>query len=144
MSFNHEGHSTQSLWEILKWNSMAARYLPRLREPWHRLRILHARRRLHYFPASQSNISFLWRVHFSAHESICPIRLVKLRRTVDFQRPKRQYPERPKPVSTVYFQQSSGLEWTVLGVRELCNCCWFIIIQPVFWSYSLDNWHFHK
>ena len=23
--------------------------------------------------------------------------------TVDFQRPKRQYPERPRPVSTVYF-----------------------------------------
>ena len=27
----------------------------------------------------QSNISFLWRVHFPAHASICPIRLVKLR-----------------------------------------------------------------
>ena len=40
---------------------------------------------------------------FSAHASICPIRLVKLRGTVDFHRPKRQYPERPRPVSTVYF-----------------------------------------
>ena len=29
-----------------------------------------------------------------------------LRETVDFQRPKRQYPERPRPVSTVYFYQS--------------------------------------
>ena len=42
------------------------------------------------FPA-QSNISFLWRVHFLAHASICPIRLVKLRGTVNFQRPERQY-----------------------------------------------------
>ena len=60
-------------------------------------------RRLHYFPASQSNIPFLCKVHFSAHASICPIRLVKLRGTVDFQRPKRQHPEHPRPVSTVYF-----------------------------------------
>ena len=60
---------------------------------------------LHDFPASQSNISTLWST-FSAHASACPIRLVKLRGTVDFQRPKRQYPERPRPVSTVYFCQS--------------------------------------
>ena len=40
---------------------------------------------------------------FSAHASICPIRLVKLCGTVDFQHPKRQYPERLRPVSTVYF-----------------------------------------
>ena len=54
-----------------------------------------------------TNISFLWRVHFSAHANICPIRPVKLRRTVDFQRSKRQYLERPRPLSTVYFYQST-------------------------------------
>ena len=53
--------------------------------------------RFHDFLASQSNISTLWST-FSAHVSTCPIRLVKLRGTVDFQRPKRQYPERPRPV----------------------------------------------
>ena len=62
-------------------------------------------RRLHDFLASQSNISTLWST-FLAHASTCPIRLVKLRGTVDFQRPKRQYAERPRPVSTVYFYQS--------------------------------------
>ena len=62
-------------------------------------------RRLHDFPASQSNISTLWST-FSAHASTCPIRLIKLRGTVDFQRPKRQYPERPRPVFIVYFYQS--------------------------------------
>ena len=57
-------------------------------------------------PASHSNISFLWRVHFPAHGSICPIRLVKLRGTIDFNVPRDniKYPERLRPVSisTVY------------------------------------------
>ena len=45
-------------------------------------------------PANQ--IFQLSGVHFQRmHASTCPIRLVKLRGTVDFQRPKRQYPERP-------------------------------------------------
>ena len=48
--------------------------------------------RFHDFLTSQSNISTLWST-FSAHVSTCPIRLVKLRGTVDFQRPKRKYPE---------------------------------------------------
>ena len=56
------------------------------------------------FPA-QSNISFL-RVHFLPHASICPIRFVKLRGTVNFQCPERQYyiilnvPRRPGYVCT--------------------------------------------
>ena len=50
--------------------------------------------------ASQSNISTFLST-FSAHASTCPIRLVKLRGIVDFQRPKRQYPECPRPLSTV-------------------------------------------
>ena len=54
-------------------------------------------RRLQYFPASQPMKYFnSLDGTFSAHASICPIRLMKLRGTVDFQRPKRQYPERPK------------------------------------------------
>ena len=70
-------------------------------------------RRLQRFPASQPIKYFisLWRVHFLAHTSICPIRLVKLRGTVDFQRPKRQYPDGPRPASTVYFYQSTGLRY---------------------------------
>ena len=39
---------------------------------------------------NRSRRSF-WRVHFLAHASISPIRLVKLRGTVNFQRPERQY-----------------------------------------------------
>ena len=58
-------------------------------------------------PASQPiKYFFLWRVHFPAHASICPIRLVKLHGTVDFNvlRDNINYPERPRPVSisTVY------------------------------------------
>ena len=76
-------------------------------------------RRLRYFPATQPIKYFIsLEGTFSAHASICPIRLVKLRGTVDFHRPKRQYPERPRPVSIVYFYQSTGS--TALGVRELC------------------------
>ena len=45
MSFNCASHSTHSLCtRNLKWNFLAARYLARLRKPWHRLRILHAPR----------------------------------------------------------------------------------------------------
>ena len=62
-------------------------------------------RRLHDFPSQP--IKYLNSLEYiSVHSSTCPIRLVKLRGTVDFQRPKRQYPERPRPVSTVYFYQS--------------------------------------
>ena len=50
----------------------------------HRLRINHTRRRLHDFPASQSNILKI--SLDSAHASTCSIRLVKLRGTDDFQR----------------------------------------------------------
>ena len=89
--------------------------------------------RLRYYPASQSNISFPWRVHFSGHASICPIGLVKLRGTVHFQRPKREYPERPRPVYTVYFYQSTGS--TVLGVRELCYVMLLAAADPS--SYNL-------
>ena len=42
---------------------------------------------------------------FSAREH--PIRLVKLCGTVDFEHPKRKYPEGPMPVSTVHFYQST-------------------------------------
>ena len=91
------------------------------------------------FPAL-SNISFLWRVHFLAHASICPIRLVKLRGTVNFQCPERQYyiscTSDLGQYLCVYFYHSTGL--TVFWVKELCyatSCCWSIIIQPVFWSY---------
>ena len=69
-------------------------------------------RGLQYFPASQPIKYFisLEGTFFSAREDLsCSIRLVKLRETVDFQRPKRQYPERPRPVYTVYFYQSTGL-----------------------------------
>ena len=58
--------------------------------------------RLHDFPASQSNISTLSST-FSAHASTCPIRLVKLRGTVDLQRPKRQYPKRPRRMQYLLF-----------------------------------------
>ena len=63
--------------------------------------------RLHDFPASQSNISTLWST-FSAHASAHLSNQVRqiARDSVDFQHPKRQYPERPRPVSTVYFYQS--------------------------------------
>ena len=46
MSFNCAGDSTQSLCtRNLKWNFLIARYLARLRQPWHRLLIFHAPRR---------------------------------------------------------------------------------------------------
>ena len=46
MILNCAGHSTQSLsTRNLKGNFLAARYLARLWEPWHRLRIFHAHRR---------------------------------------------------------------------------------------------------
>ena len=56
---------------------------------------------LHDFPASQSNISNSLEYIFSAREH-----LSNQARQIDFQRPKRQYPERPRPVSAVYFYQS--------------------------------------
>ena len=60
-------------------------------------------RRLHDFPASQSNLSTLWST-FSAHASEhLSNQASQIARAVDFQRPKRQYPERPRRVSTVYF-----------------------------------------
>ena len=57
--------------------------------------------RLHDFPANQSNILILWSTFFSSRNT-CSIRLVN-----DLQRPKKQYPERPRAVSTVYFHQST-------------------------------------
>ena len=90
-----------------------------------------------------ANISTLWST-FSAHVSTCPIRLI------DFQRPTRQYPERPRPVSTLYFYQSEYQWWLVdmltwgklieciknQRLKLHCSCCWSVIIQPVFWSYK--------
>ena len=79
--------------------------------------------RLRYLPASQSNILFSGGYIFNAREHLSN-QARQIARDCDFQRPKREYPERPRPVSSVYFYQSTGS--TVLGVRELCyatSCC---------------------
>ena len=44
---------------------------------------------------------------FLAHASICPIRRIKLFGIVDFEHHKRQYLDDLRPVSTVYFYQST-------------------------------------